>query len=181
LSGLKKNDEGNIIEAEPLVWIKLAKENNLFVAPAIDEAWTYFQLRAKKRYHPPKADGSKKAISSEQEGLEGSVPCESQLIDMHFFDYLKKITFTNTKSNISKRFTNARPMHESSDIDNVQQLARNLFRENPCFTKQKIVQEICKVYPRAKCYNQCVLIKWLSWANIAPAKKGRPKKASTSS
>jgi len=146
LSGLKKNDEGNIIEAEPMVWIKLAKENNLFVAPAIDEAWIHFQLRAKKRYQPPKADGSK-----------------------------------NTKSTINKRFTNARPMHEPSDIDNIQQLGRNLFRKNPCFTKQKIVQEIFKIYPRAKCYNTCVLIKWMNWANIAPAKKGRPKKASASS
>lgn len=146
LSGLKKNDEGNIIEAEPMVWIKLAKENNLFVAPAIDEAWIYFQLRAKKRYHPPKIDGSE-----------------------------------NTKSIISKRFTNARPMHEPSDIDNVQQLGRNLFRENTCFTKHKILHEIFKIYPRAKCYNLCVLIKWLSWANIAPAKKGRPKKALISS
>jgi hypothetical protein len=133
---------GMIESAEPMVWIKLAIENNLWVAPGIEDAWINFLHRPKTRYLLPKFR-SKKSIASESK-----------------------------KANSRKKQLNTRPLHESADIDNIQELGRKLFRENLDLSKQDIEEKIRKIYPRAECYKPIVIVRWLTWANIARRKKG---------
>lgn len=145
LSGVYMDYKTKIIEsAEPMAWIKLAKENNLDVGPGIDEAWIKHQFRSKKKYFPPKPSGRMR----EQAKMIGS--------------------------SVRKK-TTARPLHEPEDIENIQHLGRNIFRKDPHSKKQEIALMIRDIYPRAARYNLRVVIKWLNWANIAPAKKGRHK------
>ena len=146
IKNVKVDDKTGMIEsAEPMAWIKLAMENNLWVAPGIDDAWINFQHRPKTRYLFPNFRTEKSNDSKSQ------------------------------KANLKKNQSNARPLHEPSDIDNIQELGRSLFRANLEWSKQKIVQEICKVYPRANCYNRITLVKWMKWANIARRIKGGRK------
>lgn len=143
-TGTVQTDKYDMIaSADPMVWIKLAMENNLFVAPGINEAWIIFQYRAKKRYLPPKKDCKKSKRSQ-----------------------IKKINFEEKES------TNSRPLHEPADIDNIQELGRNIFRKNLDWSKQTIAKELCKIYQRANLYNQFSIVKWLSWASIARREKG---------
>ncbi len=130
-----------ITSAEPMYWIKLAMENNLWVTPGIQDAWFNFLHRPKIRYLLPKFR-NKKSIGSESK-----------------------------KAN-SRMQLNTRPLHESADIDNIQELGRKLFHENLELSKQEIEEKIRKIYPRAKCYSPIVIVRWLTWANIARRKKG---------
>lgn len=134
---------GIIISAEPMVWIKLAMENDLTVAPGIHEAWIFFLHRPAKKYFPPLVEHKKSKRSHQN-----------------------KINLKNREA------ANARPLHEPIDIDNIQKLGRSIFRKNLDWSKQDIAEEICKIYSRAKCYTQFALVKWLSWANLARRDKG---------
>lgn len=134
---------GIIGSAEPMVWIKLAMENDLTVAPGIHEAWIFFLHRPAKKYFSPSVEHKKSKRSSR-----------------------KKIQVKSRKA------ANVRPLHELADIDNIQELGRSIFRKNLDWSKQNIAEEICKIYPRAKCYTQFALVKWLSWANLARRDKG---------
>jgi hypothetical protein len=134
---------GIIISAEPMVWIKLAMENDLTVAPGIHETWIFFLHRPAKKHFLRLVEHKKSKCS-----------------------HRKKINLKNRES------ANARPLHEPADIDNIQDLGRSIFRKNLDWSKQNIAEEICKTYPRAKCYTQFALVKWLSWANLARRDKG---------
>lgn len=77
----------------------------------------------------------------------------------------------------AKRRTRVRPFHEGDDRFNIMKKAREIYRQDHSLQKKMIVDRVFKDYPRAeKCYNRRVVTLWVTKTNVAPAKRGRPKK-----
>jgi hypothetical protein len=51
-TSIKKNSKGTIEKAEPMVWIRWAKENDLMICLEAEEAWDKYLFGPKKRYDP---------------------------------------------------------------------------------------------------------------------------------
>lgn len=151
-AGISRDQNRVITTAEPMIWLMIAEKNGLYMGPGIGLAWQRQQGLPSKMYINPESKSKK----SDQSGI---------------FEKNRLIT-------LKKKKNSGRPLHEADDRYHIMDLGREIHRENRYLNKSQVVKIICEKYPRALIYRPTGITKWLTQANIALAKRGRPNSLS---
>ena len=156
-AGISRDQNQVIKTAEPMIWLMIAEKHGLYMGPGIGLAWQRQQGLPQKMYINPDS----KSKNSKKSGI------------------LEKNHLTTLK----KKKNSGRPLHEADDRYHIMDLGREInrehIREKRNLNKSQIVKIIRETYPRALIYRTTGIIKWLTQASIAFAKRGRPKSLSS--